>query len=69
VLDPGAGVVTSRADVHYVVTEFGVAYLHGKSIRQRVEALISIAHPKFRNELYEFAHRAHYLESAPALVA
>jgi acyl-CoA hydrolase len=68
-LDPGAGVVTSRADVHYVVTEYGVAYLHGKSIRQRSEALISIAHPKFRNELYEFARRAHYLESAPALVA
>jgi 4-hydroxybutyrate CoA-transferase len=69
VLDPGAGVVTSRADVHYVVTEYGVAYLHGKSIRQRSEALISIAHPKFRNDLYEFAHRAHYLEYAPALVA
>lgn len=69
VLDPGAGVVTSRADVHYVVTEFGVAYLHGKSIRQRAEALISIAHPKFRNELYEFACRSRYLESMPALVA
>jgi acyl-CoA hydrolase len=69
VLDPGAGVVTSRADVHYVVTEFGVAYLHGKSIRQRTEALISIAHPKFRNELYDFARQVHYLESAPALVA
>jgi len=69
VLDPGAGVVTSRADVHYVVTEYGVAYLHGKSIRQRTEAMISIAHPKFRNELYDFACRAHYLESLPALVA
>lgn len=69
VLDPGAGVVTSRADVHYVVTEFGVAYLHGKSIRQRAEALIAIAHPQFRNELYEFACRAHYLERAPVLVA
>ena len=61
--------MTSRADVHYVVTEYGVAYLHGKSIRQRSEALISIAHPKFRNELYEFARREHYLEPAPALVA
>ena len=69
VLDPGAGVVTSRADVHYVVSEDGVAYLHGKSIRQRTEAMISIAHPKFRNELYDFACRAHYLESLPALVA
>ncbi|MDD5544315.1 MAG: acetyl-CoA hydrolase/transferase C-terminal domain-containing protein [Acidobacteriia bacterium] len=54
-LDPGAGVVTSRGDVHYVVTEFGVAYLHGKNIRQRCQALIEIAHPKFRNELSEFA--------------
>jgi acyl-CoA hydrolase len=69
VLDPGSGVVTSRADVHYVVTEYGVAYLHGKSIRQRAEALISIAHPQFRSELYDFARRAHYLEPAPALVA
>ncbi|MGC9999612.1 MAG: acetyl-CoA hydrolase/transferase C-terminal domain-containing protein [Bryobacteraceae bacterium] len=69
VLDPGAGVVTSRADVHYVVTEHGVAYLHGKSIRQRAEALIAIAAPKFRDELYEFACRTHYLEPLPALVA
>jgi 4-hydroxybutyrate CoA-transferase len=51
VLAPGAGVVTSRADVHYVVTEFGVAYLHGKSIRERAKALIDISHPKFREEL------------------
>ena len=56
-LDPGAGVVTSRADVHYVVTEYGVAYLHGKSIRQRAEAMISIAHPRFRDGLYESACR------------
>lgn len=47
----GAGVVTTRADVHYVVTEFGVASLHGKSLRQRAEALISIAHPDFQEEL------------------
>ncbi|MFH1018817.1 MAG: acetyl-CoA hydrolase/transferase C-terminal domain-containing protein [Pseudomonadota bacterium] len=51
VLTPGAGVVTSRADVHYVVTEFGVAYLFGKNIRKRAEALISVAHPDFRGEL------------------
>ncbi len=51
VLSEGAGVVTSRGDVHYVVTEWGVAYLHGKSIRERALALISIAHPKFRAEL------------------
>jgi acyl-CoA hydrolase/RimJ/RimL family protein N-acetyltransferase len=47
-LKPGAGVVTSRGDVHYVVTEYGVAYLHGKTIRERALALIEIAHPKFR---------------------
>ncbi len=47
-LKPGAGVVTSRGDVHYVVTEYGVAYLHGKTIRERALALINIAHPKFR---------------------
>jgi 4-hydroxybutyrate CoA-transferase len=50
-LRPGAGVVTSRGDVHYVITEHGVAYLHGKTLRQRAEALIAIAHPKFRKEL------------------
>ncbi len=47
-LDPGAGVVTTRGDVHYVVTEYGVAYLHGKTVRERAMALIEIAHPKFR---------------------
>jgi acyl-CoA hydrolase len=62
VLDPGAGVVTSRADVHYVVTEHGVASLHGKSLRERAEALIAIAEPKFQAELEDFAVRAHYLE-------
>lgn len=48
VLKEGAGVVTSRGDVRYVVTEFGTAYLHGKSIRERALSLIQIAHPKFR---------------------
>lgn len=67
VLESGAGVVTSRADVHYVVTEHGVAYLHGKTLRQRVEALISIAEPRFRDSLNEFAYQAHYLR--PKLVA
>jgi acyl-CoA hydrolase/RimJ/RimL family protein N-acetyltransferase len=47
-LKEGAGVTTTRADVHYVVTEYGTAYLHGKSVRQRALALIQIAHPKFR---------------------
>jgi len=50
-LKPGAGVVTSRADVHYVVTEFGVAHLFGKNLRQRAEALIGIADPRFRQDL------------------
>jgi acetyl-CoA hydrolase len=50
-LKPGAGVVTTRADVHYVVTEFGIASLHGKNLEQRAEALIAIAHPAFREEL------------------
>ena len=54
-LKPGAGVVTNRADVKYVVTEFGVAYLYGKSIRERAKALINIAHPKFRDELTKYA--------------
>jgi acyl-CoA hydrolase len=62
VLEPGAGVVTSRADVHFVVTEHGIAYLHGKSLRERAEALIVIAHPKFQADLEDFAVRAHYLE-------
>jgi acyl-CoA hydrolase len=56
-LQPGAGVVTTRGDVHYLVTEFGVAYLHGKSLRQRAEALIAIAHPDFRDELTDAARK------------
>ena len=50
-LSPGAGVVTTRGDVHYVVTEYGVAYLHGKSVQERALALISIAHPDYREQL------------------
>jgi acyl-CoA hydrolase/GNAT superfamily N-acetyltransferase len=60
-LSPGAGVVTTRGDVHYVVTEHGVAYLHGKSVQERVIALISIAHPKFRAQLLEEAIAARFL--------
>ena len=54
-LKHGAGVVTSRADVHYVVTEFGIASLHGKNLRQRAEALIAVAHPDFRQQLERHA--------------
>ena len=50
-LKPGAGVVTTRADVHFVVTEYGVADLFGRNLRQRAEALIAIAHPDFREPL------------------
>jgi acyl-CoA hydrolase len=61
-LDPGAGVVTSRGSVHYVVTEYGVAYLHGRTIRQRAEALIEIAHPEFREELYAYCEKTRWLQ-------
>ena len=56
-LDSGAGVVTTRAHVHYVVTEFGVAQLFGKSLRRRSEELIAIAHPDFRGELEAVARQ------------
>ena len=50
-LKPGAGVVTTRGHVHWVVTEHGAVNLHGLGLRQRAEALISVAHPDFRAEL------------------
>lgn len=50
-LDPGAAITTTRHDVHYIVTEYGIAELKGKSLRERARALIRIAHPKFREEL------------------
>ena len=53
--------VTTRNDVHYVATEYGVASLHGKTIRQRGQALINIAHPKFRDELTASAKELGYL--------
>lgn len=60
-LTPGAGVVTSRGSAHYIVTEYGVAYLHGKSVQERAMALISIAHPDFREELLAKAIEYKYL--------
>ncbi|WP_296313507.1 acetyl-CoA hydrolase/transferase family protein [Winogradskyella sp. UBA3174] len=50
-LKPGAGVVTTRAHVHYVVTEYGIASLYGKTIKERVKALVNIAHPDHREEI------------------
>jgi acyl-CoA hydrolase len=60
-LTEGAGVVTTRAGVHYVVTEYGVAYLHGKSIKERALALLSIAHPNFRPKLLREAVESKFL--------
>jgi len=60
-LKNGAGVVTSRGDVHYVVTEYGVAHLFGKTIQERARALIEIAHPDFRDELTKFAKENYYI--------
>ncbi|MFH1466719.1 MAG: GNAT family N-acetyltransferase [Pseudomonadota bacterium] len=60
-LKPGAGVVTTRGDVHYVVTEWGIAYLHGRSVRERAMALIQIAHPKFRTQLLREAKELHFV--------
>lgn len=60
-LDEGAGVTDSRADVHYVVTEYGVADLHGKTIRERAKMLIKLAHPKYREGLEKFAKEHHYI--------
>ncbi|HEX3270999.1 MAG TPA: acetyl-CoA hydrolase/transferase C-terminal domain-containing protein, partial [Ktedonobacterales bacterium] len=61
VLAPGAGVTTSRAHVHYVVTEYGVASLHGRDLAERARALIDIAAPQFREELERAAHALHLL--------
>ncbi len=69
ILKSGAGVVTTRADIHYVVTEHGVAYLHGKNLRQRVGELIKIAHPKFRDDLERFAREQKYVPSEYSIPA
>jgi len=60
-LKQGAGVVTSRNHVRYVVTEYGIADLYGKTIRQRAKALINIAHPQFRQELTHQANELNYI--------
>jgi 4-hydroxybutyrate CoA-transferase len=60
-LKRGAGVVTTRNHIRYVVTEYGVAELYGKSIRQRAQALINVAHPDFRDDLKREAVELHYM--------
>jgi 4-hydroxybutyrate CoA-transferase len=60
-LKRGAGVVTTRNHVRYIVTEYGIADLYGKTIRQRAQALISISHPDFRDELTYQAREMHYI--------
>jgi len=60
-LQSGSGVVITRGDIHYVVTEWGIAYLFGKSIRERVLQMINIAHPDFREELLEYAKKVKYV--------
>lgn len=65
-LRPGAGVVTTRGDVHHIVTEYGVAALHGRSLRERMRALIAVAHPAFRGGLEEEAARLfHWYQRSP----
>lgn len=60
-LEPGAGVTTSRNDVRYVATEYGVADLYGRSIAERAQALINIAHPDFREQLMAYARERHFI--------
>ena len=67
-LGEGAGGTLTRGDIHYVVTEYGIAYLHGKSIRERAMALIAIAHPLFRLWLIEEAKRMHLIYPDQAFI-
>jgi acetyl-CoA hydrolase len=61
ILTPGSGVVTTRGDVQYIITEYGIADLYGKTLRERVKALINIAHPKFRDDLERQAREFKWL--------
>ncbi len=69
-LSEGAGIATTRGDINYVVTEYGIAHLSGKSIYQRVMELAQIAHPKFREHLIEMAKKRHYIfaDQLPPLI-
>ncbi|HMS66155.1 MAG TPA: acetyl-CoA hydrolase/transferase C-terminal domain-containing protein, partial [Ignavibacteria bacterium] len=60
-LKQGAGVTTTRGDVHFIITEYGIADLYGKSIRERAKSLINIAHPDFREELERYAYEVSFL--------
>jgi len=68
-LSEGAGVTLNRGDIHYVVTEYGIAYLHGKNIRERAMELIAIAHPKFRPELIREAKKRNLIYKDQAYIA
>jgi acyl-CoA hydrolase len=61
VLSPGAAVTTSRAHVHYVITEHGIATLHGRDLAERARALVAVAAPQFRESLERAAHQLHLL--------
>ena len=68
-LKEGAGVTLTRGDIHYVVTEYGIAYIHGKNIRERAMSLISIAHPRFQPWLVEEARRLSLIYKDQAYIA
>jgi acyl-CoA hydrolase len=65
-LAAGSGVTTTRNDVQFVVTEFGVASLHGKTVRERVRALVAVAHPRFRDDLLAGARERRWIEAHAA---
>jgi acyl-CoA hydrolase/GNAT superfamily N-acetyltransferase len=67
-LREGAGVTLNRGDIHYVVTEYGIAYLHGKNIRERAMALIAIAHPKFQPWLIQEAKKLNLIYKDQAFI-
>jgi acyl-CoA hydrolase/GNAT superfamily N-acetyltransferase len=68
-LAEGSGITLNRGDIHYVVTEYGIAYLHGKNIRERAMELISIAHPKFRKELIQEAKAQNLIYKDQAFIS
>ncbi len=67
-LNEGAGTTLIRGDIHYVVTEFGIAYLHGKNIRERAMSLIAIAHPKFQPQLIQEAKKNNLIYKDQAFI-